>query len=292
MTKLADQAAHRPRKSSDQRTRYLGFGLVLIGSALFLSAHITKQDQKPKQLVYGSPGIMGQVELIAAGDVLGVINLPTILPTTPVQPWQNVLPTLPAETQAAVPFQTISPTPSPRMTITPTLTPVATPTVLPSQPQITLVLKSAAASVTPTFTPTPTVAKIICGGVDFISSNKVLQEQCDQVSHVTEVLMTLTNDATDLVWDDLVNPDRSILSLEVLQNFSPDQIKDALKIGIASGGRVMNCQFDALPTQVGNDWLEQELHVTTENGVVRSYTMVLHLEGGRWRLFGTIENPL
>ena len=80
-----------------------------------------------------------------------------------------------------------------------------------------------------------------------------------------------------------------ILSEELLQNYTEQQIETAILEGGELYGTITSFKPISSAKRISRDWAEQEVNVTTSKDFVANYKLIFHKENGQWKLFGTEE---
>lgn len=72
------------------------------------------------------------------------------------------------------------------------------------------------------------------------------------------------------------------------QNLNQTFPKEIWEKELSNKSKIQSISLLKEPT-IHNDWSEAQVEVTSEDGQIKRYLMVLHLEGGEWKIFGTEE---
>jgi len=161
-------------------------------------------------------------------------------------------------TPTLIPTLTLTPTPTsnniptPTPTLKPTLTPAPRPTPTPAF--------SPTAFLSPTPTPTPLA----------------YQKTINNLS-----MALVTNDYQTF---------NSLLSNELTSTFGENAVKESFEQAQTTYGGIIAINPLSTIQQTGN-WATQDVETKTQSGLMSKFRIILHLENGQWKLFGTQEIP-
>lgn len=171
----------------------------------------------------------------------------------------------------------ITATPTP--TLTPTLTPTPTPTPTPRSPASPAGRPSEVGP-TPTITPKPTPTSTPLPTP--ILSPTPTPTPLAYEKTINDLSMALVANDSQVFY--------SLLSNEVTSSFTAEEIKKAFDEAFQTYGGITAVNPLSTLQQNGN-WATQEVETITKNGTKSKFRIILHLENGEWKLFGTQEIP-
>ena len=183
--------------------------------------------------------------------------------------------------------QTIpTPTPTPTLTPTPTSNNIPTPTIT-SKPAPTSTspnpdVKSGGGGPTlkPTLTPTPRPTPTPASFPTAILSPTPTPTPLAYQKTINNLSMALVTNNYQTF--------NSLLSNELTSTFGENAVKESFEQAQTTYGGIIAVNPLSAIQQTGN-WATQEVEIKTQSGLTSKFRIILHLENGAWKLFGTQE---